>query len=297
MLSELKIAQLRNFVWVAELKSFHAAAQQAHRTQPAISMSIRDLEDKLGEALFEKHEKKGSKTRLTPFGQLIMYKAKELIVHHDRVAEDMRLLVEHKAGHIRLAAVPSIASRVLPDLLQCFLDNSPGLHLSFFDDNSAGVLKMVETQKVDFGIASLFSEQDYQDKSFIPIWEDRIGLVCPYDHPLAQKESVHWRELRQERLITNGTARLLEGTEAAPLLSKSHIYMSNMISLIAMLEAGFGVTTLPWYAFPVDNKKLRFVPLSVPDIKRKVGIVRIRNRSLSPAAEALLEFIVEQSAG
>ncbi|MCT7653855.1 LysR family transcriptional regulator [Oceanimonas sp. NS1] len=66
MLPEFKVAQLRHFVWVAELKGFHLAAEKAHRTQPAISLSIRDLESKLGEALFEKRNSRTAKTELTP---------------------------------------------------------------------------------------------------------------------------------------------------------------------------------------------------------------------------------------
>jgi len=295
MLPELKISQLRHFIWVAELNGFHAAAKKAHRTQPAISLSIKDLESKLGESLFEKRNAKTTKTELTPFGAYFLPKAKELIEHHDRVSEDMALLSEHKTGHLRLASVPSIASRVLPELLQEFVASAPDLHISFFDDNSDAVLKMVETQQVDFGISSLFHEHEHSDKSFIPIWQDRIGVVCPLDHPLAEKEQLHWKELRHHRLISNGTSRLLEDSEARPILGHSQFYVSNMISLIAMLEAGFGVTTLPWYAFPNDSKTLRFIPLETPEVIRRIGIVQLSNKSLTPPAKALIDFILSKS--
>ncbi len=292
MLPELKIAQLRHFVWVAELKGFHAAAEKAHRTQPAISLSIKDLENKLGEGLFEKRNAKTAKTELTPFGDYFFPKAKELIAHHDRISEDMMLLAEHKTGHLRLASVPSIASRVLPDLLLRFVADTPDLHVSFFDDNSNAVLKMVENQQVDFGIAHLFHEQDHADKTFIPIWEDRIGVVCPNGHPLADSDGLHWKVLRQHRLISNGTSRLLEDSEASPLLGQSQFYVSNMISLIAMLEAGFGITTLPWYAFPKESTTLKFIPLETPTVTRRIGIVQLSNRSLTPPAKALVDFIL-----
>ncbi|MEH6576419.1 MAG: LysR family transcriptional regulator [Amphritea sp.] len=292
MLPELKIAQLRHFVWVAELKGFHAAAEKAHRTQPAISLSIRDLENKLGEGLFEKRNAKTAKTELTPFGKYFLPKAKELIAHHDRVSEDMTLLAEHKTGHLRLASVPSIASRVLPDLLQQFVADTPDLHISFFDDNSDAVLKMVENQQVDFGIAHLFHEQEHSDKTFIPIWEDQIGVVCPNEHPLASSSGLHWKELRQHRLISNGTSRLLEDSEASPLLGHSQFYVSNMISLIAMLEAGFGITTLPRYAFPKESTTLKFIPLKTPTVTRRIGIVKMSNKSLTPPAQALVDFIL-----
>ncbi|OUR81361.1 LysR family transcriptional regulator [Marinomonas sp. 42_23_T18] len=295
MMPEFKITQLRHFVWVAELKGFHVAAERAHRTQPAISLSIKDLESKLGESVFEKRKTKSAKAELTPFGQLFLPKAKELIAHHDRIAQDMMLMADHKAGHIRLASVPSIASQVLPELLLDFVADSPELNVSFFDDNSDAVLKMVENQQVDFGIASLFHEEEHPDKTFEAIWEDQIGVVCPKNHPLADLKGIHWKTLLDHRFISNGTSRLLEDSEASPLLGRSQFYISNMISLIAMLEAGVGITTLPRYAFPKESATLCFIPLDTPFVVRKIGLVQLNNKSLSPAASALVAFILSKA--
>lgn len=294
MLPELKIAQLRHFVWVAELKGFHAAAEKAHRTQPAISLSIRDLETKLGQSLFEKRQAKSSKTDLTPFGMYFMPKAKEFIAHHDRVAQDMLLLADYKAGHLRFASVPSIASRILPALLEQFIKDTPDLKISLYDDHSDAVMRMIENRQVDFGISHLFHKHDHSDKVFTPIWEDKIGVVCPINHPLAVHQSLNWQQLSEHRLISNGTSRLLEGSEARSVIEKAQLYVSNMISLIAMLEAGFGVTTLPWYAFPERNTNLKFIALEEPAVVRRIGIVMLKNKSLSPPAKAMVDFIISQ---
>lgn len=293
MLPELKIAQLRHFVWVAELQGFHAAAEKAHRTQPAISLSIRDLEGKLGQPLFEKRNARAARPELTPFGTQFMVYAKELIAHHDRVVNDMNLIAQHKSGHLRIASVPSIASRLLPDILARFIGDATDLHVSLFDDNSEAVLAMVENQQVDFGIASLWEADS--DMRFIPIWEDSIGVVCRKNHRLAEEVELSWQQLRGERLIANGTSRLLAGTAAQELVADSQFYMSNMISLLAMLEAGMGITTLPRFAFPVGHEQLRFIPLSDPLISRDIGIVFAANRSLPVAAKALFEFILRDA--
>ncbi|MGI9278362.1 MAG: LysR family transcriptional regulator [Endozoicomonas sp.] len=295
MLPEFKIAQLRHFVWVAELKGFHAAAKKAHRTQPAISLSIQDLENKLGESLFEKRNNRTAKTELTALGVEFIPKAKDLIAHHDRLAQDMSLLASHKTGHLRLASVPSIASQVLPDILLKFVADAPDLHISFYDDNSNAVLKMVEKQQVDFGISNYFSPDEHADKIFTPIWEDQLGVVCPSNHSIAKKSGVHWQELSQHRLIMNGTSQLLQDTEAAPLLQNSQFYISNMISLVAMLEAGMGITTLPRYAFPDENTKLCFVPMISPDIVRYTGLVQLSNKSMSPSAQSLINIILKEA--
>lgn len=293
MLPDLKIVQLRHFVWVHELQGFHAAAEKAHRTQPAISLSIRDLEGKLGQALFEKRNARAARPELTPFGVQFMAYAKELIAHHDRVIKDMSLIAQHKSGHLRIASVPSIASRLLPDILTRFIGDATDLHVSLFDDSSEVVLAMVENQQVDFGIASLWEAES--DIRFIPIWEDSIGVVCRNDHRLADEVELSWQQLRGERLIANGTSRLLADTVAEELVVDAQFYMSNMISLLAMLEAGMGITTLPRFAFPLEHSQLRFIPLSEPLVVRDIGIVCLANRSLPVAAQALFDFILRDN--
>lgn len=293
MLPDLKIVQLRHFVWVHELQGFHAAAEKAHRTQPAISLSIRDLEGKLGQALFEKRNARAARPELTPFGLQFMAYAKELIAHHDRVIKDMSLIAQHKSGHLRIASVPSIASRLLPDILTRFIGDATDLHVSLFDDSSEVVLAMVENQQVDFGIASLWEAES--DIRFIPIWEDSIGVVCRSDHRLADEVELSWQQLRGERLIANGTSRLLADTVAEELVVDAQFYMSNMISLLAMLEAGMGITTLPRFAFPLEQGQLRFIPLKEPLVVRDIGIVCLANRSLPVAAQALFDFILRDN--
>lgn len=293
MLPDLKIVQLRHFVWVHELQGFHAAAEKAHRTQPAISLSIRDLEGKLGQALFEKRNARAARPELTPFGVQFMAYAKELIAHHDRVIKDMSLIAQHKSGHLCIASVPSIASRLLPDILTRFIGDATDLHVSLFDDSSEVVLAMVENQQVDFGIASLWEAES--DIRFIPIWEDSIGVVCRSDHRLADEVELSWQQLRGERLIANGTSRLLADTAAEELVVDAQFYMSNMISLLAMLEAGMGITTLPRFAFPLEHSQLRFIPLKEPLVVRDIGIVCLANRSLPVAAQALFDFILRDN--
>jgi DNA-binding transcriptional LysR family regulator len=152
---------------------------------------------------------------------------------------------------------------------------------------------MVENQQVDFGIASLWEAES--DIRFIPIWEDSIGVVCRSDHRLADESELSWQQLRGERLIANGTSRLLADTAAEELVADAQFYMSNMISLLAMLEAGMGITTLPRFAFPPEHSQLRFIPLSEPLVTRDIGIVCLANRSLPVAAQALFEFILRDN--
>lgn len=288
---ELKIQPLRYVLAVREEGSFHGAALKLHRSQPALSMAIRDLEEKLGQPLFEKTHK----GQLTPFGEYCLPRFRELINQHDRLANELEHMAKGHQGRVTLATVPSVASRLMPEFLAAFVAEYPDININLHDENAEFVCRLVANGEVDLGISSMW----VQDASleFSPLFEDNVGVVMRKDHPLAGRQSLKWQELTDERFIANGTSRLLKGTPAAILVDNNDFFISNMISLLAMLEAGSGITTLPRLAFPVGNDKLCFIPLSEPKLVRQIGIIKQASRSLSPSAQALEKMIHGRLAG
>ncbi|MDR5867861.1 LysR substrate-binding domain-containing protein [Halomonas koreensis] len=190
-----------------------------------------------------------------------------------------------------MAAVPSVASRLMPRLLNDFILRYPALKVSLQDGNADFVRRLVAGGEVELGITSLWQRDD--DLAFTPLMRDAVGVVCRDDHPLADQAALGWEALQGQVLIRNGTSRLLEGTDAEPLLAQSAFDISNMISLTAMLVAGIGITTLPRLAFPEEYERLRFIPLEDPWVERELGLLRAGNRSLSPAAQAMEAFVIE----
>jgi DNA-binding transcriptional LysR family regulator len=288
---ELKIQPLRYVLAVREEGSFHGAALKLHRSQPALSMAIRDLEEKLGQPLFEK----AHKGQLTPFGEYCLPRFRELINQHDRLANELQYMAKGHQGRVTLATVPSVASRLMPEFLAAFVAEYPDININLHDENAEFVCRLVANGEVDLGISSMWVQDE--TLAFNPLFEDNVGVVMRQDHPLASRSSLQWQELTEERFIANGTSRLLKHTPAASLVDNNDFFISNMISLLAMLEAGSGITTLPRLAFPVGNDKLCFVPLSEPKLVRQIGIIKQASRSLSPSAQALEKMIHAQLAG
>jgi DNA-binding transcriptional LysR family regulator len=199
-------------------------------------------------------------------------------------------LARHEIGQVSIATVPSVASRLLPHLLARFVGEHPKMQISIQDGNADSVQQLLVQGQVDFAISSVWTTDE--NIEFLPILSDQVGVVCRHDHPLvAVGGALHWSSLQAYPLVRNGTSRLLEGTEAAGLLDSSLLFVSNMISLIAMLEEGIGITTLPSLAFPQGNEQLVFLPLSAPKVERRIGILCRKGHSLSPAAGALMEFL------
>lgn len=288
MIPDIKLQQLRYFVLVADLKSYHAAAERASRTQPAISLAIRELEHKLGEALFEK----GNKAELTPFGRQCYQPAKALLEHYSRVVDQMAMAAERRTGEVAVACVPSFASHMLPPILQRFAAEHPDIRISIEDDTADHVHQRVLHRHVDFGVASLWNIDP--NLSFKSLLKDPMGLVCRRDHRLAGLDTpLDWEDLADETLITNGTVRLLDGTPAREVMARAHLSVSNMISLRALLRAGIGVTALPSLAVNANDPDLCFIPLEQPRIEREIGLLAPRRYSLSPAAQALYDATLE----
>lgn len=288
MAIELKIQPLRYVLMVVEKGSFHAAAQQLHRSQPALSMAIRDLEEKLDQPLFEKHPK----GQLTPFGEHCLPRFRELVQQHDRLAHELTQMAQGHRGSVTLATVPSVASRLMPGFLAHFIAHHPDININLHDENADFVCRMVAQGEVDLAISSAWVQDDRL--AFTPLLEDKVGVVLHRDHALADAKELRWDQLMGERFIANGTSRLLQNTAASELVANSHFYISNMISLVAMLEARSGITTLPSLAFPEESQLLRFVPLSDPTLVRQLGVVKLAHQSLSPPAQALERAILAQ---
>lgn len=109
----IKLQQLRHFLYVVEEGGFRAAASRANRSQATLSSSIKALESELGRALFEP----GNNSILTPFGEECAPKIDQFMQLYHRLETDLQSTALGKYGKIRIATVPSIATKLLPDVL------------------------------------------------------------------------------------------------------------------------------------------------------------------------------------
>jgi len=290
-LPDLSVQHYRHFLLVAELRSFRAAAARACRSQPALSLSIKEMEHRLGQPLFER----GSRVVLTRFGQECLPLARELVEHHDRVAGALGGLARNEAGLLALASVATVATHWLPELVATYRQHYPGVALRIFDDNSEGVERMVLAGEVELGVCSPVTRD--RRLEFEPLLRDAFGLVCHRQHPLAARKSVTWREIAALPLVGTVAHRQLAGHSQAAFMMDRPVFVSNMMSLLAMLERGVGVTVLARLGVPPDAAGLAFVPLSRPRIERQLGIMRLAGRTLSPAAASMQALLRQKAAG
>ena len=150
----LKLQQLYHFALVAEEKGFRNAASRANRSQAAISSSIKELEISLGQTLFEH----GNKAKLTPFGEACLPKVQNMLAQADRLESDLFALARGETGRIRVASIPSVASRLLPKVLAEFSTRYPDVEVELEDDTAERVEARLLRGEVDIALGNQVKE-------------------------------------------------------------------------------------------------------------------------------------------
>lgn len=283
---DLRLTHLRHFLLVVETKNFGAAAKRAHRSQPALSQSVRQLESRLGQPLFEK----SSRTTLTPFGETCLPVVRELVAHIERSTASMLHVAQLTGGQVAIAILPSVATQWLPTIVKTFVRAHPGVEVKVMAEDSRKVQQLVAQGEVDFGVSSLH-EAD-AGIEFAPLIEDRFGLLCRSDHPLARaSRPLAWEALKGHAIIGNVMHRLLADTRPGELVAQPRIHVTNLPTLLAFVENGLGVTPIPAIACPRNLRGLTFIPLAKPVKTRTIGIMTVAGRTLLPAAHAMVELM------
>ncbi len=281
----MTLRHLRTFITVAEEGSFNGAAEKLSRTQPAITLAVKQLEEFIGLKLLERTTRQVS---TTTEGENFIPIAQRLVRDFDTAIYDLRATAERRSGHVSMAIVPSVASNVLPDIVKAFSTEFPGIHLHLDDDSSQGVQRRVERNEVDFGLSSLWKPNKLLD--FRPLFADKLELICHADHPLGKKTGpVHLKELEGTTFLDTGITQTLRIREN---FGESKFDFPNITTLLAMLKSNLGVSVLPSLAIPkTDDLVSR--PL-LPTEVRAIYLITRKGWTLSPAAEAMIDTIIRE---
>lgn len=289
----ITLRQLRAALAVGKHLSFRQAAEIMHVSQPALSNAIAELEQQLGLTLFDRTSRSVAPTQA---GMAFLQGASRIIHDVERLMLDTHNLIQSRRGKVVVASVSSVSGRILPFAIKRCAAQYPELEVEVRDDVATQVLLAVRTGEVDFALtvepASLES-----DMCFDPLMEDPFFVVCSRTHKLARQDSASWKDLEGENLITLSTSSGMhqlvhnELTQANVSLRRT-TPVSHLSTVHGMLEADFGISVLPALALPISaHPTLTCLPLRNPELSRVLGIYRRRDRSLSPAAQGLLENI------
>ncbi|UVJ42098.1 LysR family transcriptional regulator [Pseudomonas sp. LS1212] len=292
----MNVKQLRAFVAVAQALSFAQAGERLHLSQPALSLTIKALEDDLGGPLLSRTTRS---VALTPEGETLLPLARQLLADWDNTEELLRQRFTLQLGKVAIAAMPAFAGNLLPRALKVFRNRYPRVNVAVHDVINEQVLELVRHRRVELGVG--FEPEPSDPLVFKPLYLDRFVAVVPTDSPLAQKAQVSWHELLAEDFIA------LQRPSAVRLLLEQHLlaehgklavaFESHQLSTIGRMVAnGLGVSAVPALCVQqMQELGACCVALVEPTIERRIGVAMLADHKLSAAAQALLEVIVECS--
>jgi DNA-binding transcriptional LysR family regulator len=285
------LRQLRVFIEVARLQSFSRAGDEIGLTQSAVSRCVRELEGEIGLKLIDRTTRE---VQLTDVGGNLVSSVSRLLTDLDDALREIREIGEQRRGRVVVAASPTIACRLMPKVVAACGQQFPFITMGLRDDVQSDVVRKVKSGEVDFGvIIGPFSADDLLSE---PLMTDSVCVVSRSDHPLAGKTRVAWTDLEGQRLVmldyASGSRPIIDAVMNEHGVSATVVQeLGHSATVFGLVEAGVGVSVLPWLALPLPADTSLVARPLVPRAERTVELVRRRDRSLSPAAEAVWGLI------
>lgn len=194
----MELCELRSFVAVAEACGFRRAGARLGINQSALSRRVRQLEDNLGVSLFERHR---AGVSLTQAGREFLSAARSVLEELEYGVRRAGLAGQGVNGGLRIGIFASIAGGFPHDAIAAFKARHPNVTIDVFEGAPREHLLRIQERRLDLawvtgpsGISGLRSEQ---------LWRERVALVLPADHQLANTEDISWSRLAEHRFIVS----------------------------------------------------------------------------------------------
>lgn len=287
---------LKAFLAVADQQSFSQAAEQLYLTQSAVSKRIAQLEQHLNASLFDRHNRTIS---LTEAGLSLLPKAQEILNLVADTELTIQSLKQEVSGKLSLATSHHIGLHRLPPILRAFTANHPQVQLDLSFVGSEKAYQAISQRQVEVALTTLDSQhlQLSEHLEIITLWEDEMLCVCAKQHPLAtQKEPISLAQLAATPAILPEpdtiTFKLIERVFNQAGLNLYAPMPTNYLETIKMMvSVGMGWSMLPRTLL---DENLAVLDWPASPIQRALGLVYLRQRTLSNAAKAFIEILVEQ---
>lgn len=283
------------FTALADTRHFGLAAKRCHVTPSALSQMISRLETQLGVRLFDRDTRNVS---LTPEGHVFDEGVRRISQEVRSTLQAMQDRVQKRAGRVRIAAPPSLAADWLPQRMAAYRQQHPGVALSLADVVSDRCLDMLRSGHADIGINALAGDPLEFDSRLL--FREPLYLLCRADHALAQRTQVHLRELSYQPFV-HTTRHGSVWQHVQPLLLKVGVMDTGMEvmqlgTLSGLIAHGFGISLVPQFALSLcKHPEVVAVPVADRKAFRPLYLVRMRQHSLSMAAQTFYDLLLAQS--
>jgi DNA-binding transcriptional LysR family regulator len=290
--------QLQAFCAVVEKKSFSQAAEQLGVTQPAVSLQVRSLEERVGQTLLDRS---GRRVEPTEAGRRLYQSAQRMLALEEQLMEEAAADDGQLAGTLSIGASTGPGAHLVPLLLCEFQREHPELHVALSIWDTQTVIDRVADRQLEVGVVGALRR--HRSLEFEPLVRDEIVLAVPPDHPAAGG-TISVEDLKKETLMVMqegaGVRQVVEeelrraGLRLRGVEPKLELGLQESIK--SAVAAGYGVSFISKTAVEGELAAGRLAAAQVEGIEpaRQIFLVRARGRSMTRAAEAFVEFAKER---
>ncbi|HKV40858.1 MAG TPA: LysR family transcriptional regulator [Blastocatellia bacterium] len=286
--------QLEMLTAVVEEGSVHKAAEKVFRTQPAVSIALRKLEQEIGAPLFDRSNRKSYV--LTDTGEVLYNYARRVLNLRDESLVAIQELHDLQRGRLRVGANESACLYVLPSVVQEFRQRYPKIKIEIVRHLSSGLVRELKEHNLDCGILSFHPEDG--DLEATPVMGDELVLVVSPHHELAAKGRVHIKELGTQSFIAHNVRsrsreKLVEAFQrlAIPLNISIEIATIETIKKFVIMNLGISFVPLMCVREELARGDLRLVPVDGFRHERTLWLVRRVTETPHHAAKAFMDII------
>jgi LysR family transcriptional regulator for metE and metH len=287
---------LRLVAEVARAESVTRAADRLHVTQSAVSHQLRDIEERLGTALFVRS---GRRMLLTAAGRHLVETAERVLDDIARAESAVVRLARHQAGEFRICTQCYTGYHWLPPLLEVLRRRYPHVEVRIAAEHTTQVVDALLDGKLDLAILT----GDPRDRriQLRPLFEDEHAAIVAPSHPWAKRTFVSAAELAAERLYLYSRSlddsfivqRLMRPAGVVP---KSVTFLQLTEAILEMVKAGLGVSVLPtWSIAPaIAANAVKAVRITKSAVYRQWSAGTLAGAAASPFEEHFIEVLTRQ---
>ncbi len=288
----MDFAQLHVFLTVARERSFSRAAEKLYRTQPAVSIAIRKLEETIGQPLFLRGARHA---KLTDAGELLSEYAERMLNLRDEIGKGMEDLSGLRRGRLSLGVNESSIHALLPALAR-YRRLYPEVDIAVHRTFSRDIPREVLNYRLDLGVVSYMPQE--AQLSAAEIFRDELAFVVYPRHRLARRRSVDLAELGRESFIAHivespyrrRVIQLFERHQV-PLQMRVELPTIESIKRFVQMEMGVAIVPRMCVRWEVDGGALVELKIRQLKLPRHLYLLSRRGTRLSHAAAALVRLL------
>ena len=293
----MELRNLKYFAAIAQTKSLTKASKQLHIAQPALSLSIKRLEEDLGVQLFDRRRRG---MHLTRHGETFLVHADALIKQVNRARESVSSGdLENPQGTVNIGMVGSVVNAMIEPVFRITREKYPNIDVSVNESSITEIIQQLEIGHYDLVITpDVISRPSL---GVVPLIEENLFLVGEHDKSILKNQEVEFSQLANHKILTphkqHSVIKIIEDyAQKENIEIEASVVPVSLVGCLKLLSTegvDVGLATLPWSAIydHINQHRLTARKIVNPEVKRVIYMVYPINAPMTNAAFKMMEVI------